>query len=266
VHVELQYSPRGQEVFLLQPTSPPPDEHLFELLALADACRRAGAERITAVIPYFGYARQDRRARGLEAVTARLVADLMVAAGIQTVVTLDLHTDAVEGFFTVPVARLSAVSLLAAAIRRIRPASGVVVSPDLGAAKLAERYSELLDLPVAIVHKTRIGPEAVTATRVTGDVSGRTPIVIDDMISTGGTIEAAVQAVTAAGAEREGVIVAATHGLFVGSCVDRLRGLDIEHLLVTDSVASSALPGVPVETVSVAGIIGEEIRKLSARV
>jgi ribose-phosphate pyrophosphokinase len=264
MHVELLESPLGRDVFLLQPTSPPPDEHLFELLALADACRRAGAERITAVIPYFGYARQDRRASGLEAVAARLVADLMVAAGVQRVITLDLHTDAVEGFFTVPVHRLSAVSLLADAIGKVRPDNGVVVSPDLGAAKLAERYAELLNLPVAIVHKTRTGPEAVTASRVTGDVRGRTPIIIDDMISTGGTIEAAVMAVTAAGAEREGIIVAATHGLFVGSCVNRLRGLEIKRLLTTDSVPSGAVPGLAVETVSVAGILAEEIRSLSA--
>jgi ribose-phosphate pyrophosphokinase len=263
VHVELSESPLGQEVFLLQPTSPPPDEHLFELLALADASRRGGAERITAVIPYFGYARQDRRARGLEAVAARLVADLMVASGIQRLVTLDLHTDAIEGFFTVPVERLSAVPLLAEAIRGTRPDNGVVVSPDLGAAKLAERYAELLGLPVAIVHKTRTGPEAVTASHVTGDVKGRTPIIIDDMISTGGTIEAAVRAVTAAGAAREGVIVAATHGLFVGTCVNRLRGLEIQRLLVTDSVSLGALPGLPIETVSVAGIVAREIRRLT---
>jgi ribose-phosphate pyrophosphokinase len=264
VHVELQVSPREHDLFLLQPTSPPPDHHLFELLALADAARRAGAARITAVVPYFGYARQDRRASGLEAVTARLVADLLVAAGVHRLITIDLHTDAIEGFFTIPVERLSAVSLLAEAIRSVRPDNGVVVSPDLGAAKLADGYAKLLDLPVAIVHKTRTGPEAVTTTRITGDVRGRTPIIVDDMISTGGTIEAAAAAVADAGANNEGLIVAATHGLFVGSCGERLGGLGIKHLLVTDTIHTGLVLGLTVETVSVTAILAEAVRSLGA--
>lgn len=164
VHVQLEEDARDRDVFLLQATSPPPDWHIMELLSLADACRRAGAARITAVVPYFGYARQDRRAKGLEAVTGRLVADLMAASGIGRVVTLDLHTDAIEGFFTLPVHRLTAVPAIADGIRAAHPEAGVIVSPDLGAVKLAETYAGLLDLPVAIVHKTRTGPEAVKAT------------------------------------------------------------------------------------------------------
>ncbi|HWC29617.1 MAG TPA: ribose-phosphate pyrophosphokinase [Dehalococcoidia bacterium] len=264
VHVELQESPRDRDVFLLQPTSPPPDDHLFELLTLADAARRAGAARVTAVVPYFGYARQDRRAAGLEAVSARLVADLLVAAGVQRLITIDLHTDAIEGFFTIPVERLSAVPLLAEAMRRVRPDNGVIVSPDLGAAKLADIYGKLLDLPVAIVHKTRTGPETVTTRRVTGDVRGRTPIIIDDMISTGGTIEAAAAAVAAAGANNEGLIVAATHGLLVGACGERLGGLGIKHLLVTDTIQADLSVGLTVETVSVATILADAVRSLAA--
>ena len=132
---------------------------------LADACRRAGAARITAVIPYFGYARHDRRATGFESVAARLVADLIVASGVQRVITLDPHTQAIEGFFTIPIERLTAVPALADAMRPYRPADGVIVAPDLGAAKLAETYGRLLELPVAIVHKTRTGPEAVSVSR-----------------------------------------------------------------------------------------------------
>jgi len=263
-HVQLQTSPRGQDVFLIQPTSPPPDEHVMELLSLADACRRAGAARVTAVVPYFGYARQDRRAKGLEAVTARLVADLMAASGVERVVTLDLHTEAIEGFFTLPVERLTAVPLLAEAIRSACPANGVVVAPDLGAAKLADAYGRLLDLPVAIVHKTRSGPEAVTVSGIAGEVRGRVPIIVDDMISTGGTIEAATWAVAAAGAQREGLVVAATHGLFVGACVNRLRGLDLKRLIVTDSVARAPTPGLPLEVASVAGVLAEAIRGLTS--
>jgi ribose-phosphate pyrophosphokinase len=262
VHVELQESPIRRSVFILQPTSPPPDENVIELLALADACRRGHAAQVTAVIPYFGYARQDRRASGLESVTGRVVADCIAASGVQRVVTLDLHTDALEGFFTLPVERLTAVSLLAEALKATRPERGVVVAPDLGAAKLADRYGKLLELPVAVVHKTRLGPEEVVASHVTGDVRGRVPIVIDDMISSGRTIEAAIKAVVAEGAQRDGGTVAATHGLFVGSCVDRLRNEGLHRLLATDSIAHGVIPVLPLETVSVAGLFADAIRRL----
>jgi ribose-phosphate pyrophosphokinase len=263
VHVELLESPRERDVFLLQPTSPPPDEHIFELLSLADAARRGGAARVTAVIPYFGYARQDRRASGFEAVGARLVADLLTAAGVQRLVALDLHTDAIEGFFTGPVERLTAVPVLAEAIRKVVPQNGIVVSPDLGAAKLADSYARILNLPVAVVHKLRSGPEAVTATRVTGDVRGRTPIIVDDMISTGATIDAAAAAVADAGADNQRLIVAATHGLFVGACTERLGALGTQHLLVSDSVDAGVVLGLTVEKVSIAQILANAIRGLT---
>jgi ribose-phosphate pyrophosphokinase len=256
-------SPEGRDVFILQPTSPPPDEHLMELLALADACRRANAMRVTAVIPYFGYARQDRRAKGLESVAARVVADCIAASGVQRVVAIDLHTDAIEGFFTLPVERLSAVEVLAEALKAARPEDGVIVAPDLGAARLADRYGRLLELPVAIVHKTRLGPEQVRVSHVTGDVQDRTPVIVDDMISTGGTIEAAIWAVVTAGARREGITVAATHGLFVGACVNRFRGLEIARLLTTDTIARAPAPGLPLETVSVAGLLAGTMRRLA---
>jgi ribose-phosphate pyrophosphokinase len=262
VHVEIQEAITGRSVFLIQPTSPPPDENVVELLALADACRRGHAGHVTAVIPYFGYARQDRRASGLESVTGRVVADCIVASGVQRVVTLDLHTDALEGFFTLPVERLTAVPLLAEALKATRPDNGVIVAPDLGAAKLADRYGKLLELPVAVVHKTRLGPEEVAVSHVTGDVRDRVPIVIDDMISTGRTIEAAINALVAEGAQRRGVTVAATHGLFVGSCIDRLRNDGLQRLLVTDSVAHGVIPVLPLETVSVAALLADAIRRL----
>jgi ribose-phosphate pyrophosphokinase len=262
LHVELREDPLDRDVFLLQPTCPPGDEHLFELLALADAARRAGAGRITAVVPYLGYARQDRRVRGFEAVGARLVADLLAAGGVGRLVGLDLHAPAIESFFAGPLVHLSAVPVLAGAIRALRPANGVIVSPDLGAVRLAERHAAALELPVAIVHKTRSGPERVSATRITGDVRGRTPVVVDDMIGTGATVEAAVHAVREAGAARAGTIVAASHGLFTGGCVERLRGLDLARVLVTDSVPAPAAHGLPVETVSVAGLLAGAIRTL----
>ena len=192
----------------------------------------------------------------------RVVADCIAVSGVQRVVTLDLHTDALEGFFTLPVEGLSAVPLLAEALKATQPDKGVIVAPDLGAAKLADRYGKLLELPVAVVHKTRLGPEEVTVSHVTGDVRDRVPIVIDDMISTGRTIEAAIKAVVAAGALRDGVTVAATHGLFVGSCVDRLRNEGLQRLLATDSVAHGVIPVLPLETVSVAGLFADAIRRL----
>src|SRR5262249_54075927 len=151
-------------------TCPPVDEHLFELLLLADACRRAGAIRLTAVIPYFGNARQDRRSRGREPLSIRLIADLLQTSGVQRVVAVDLHSPAVESAFAIPLEHVSAVPLLAEAARSSVRADTVVISPDLGAVKMAERYAKLLHLPVAIIHKTRISGEEVSVQRVVGDV------------------------------------------------------------------------------------------------
>jgi ribose-phosphate pyrophosphokinase len=156
LHVAVQASVRGRDVYLLQPTGPPVHDHLLELLLLADACRRAGAARLTAVVPYVGYARQDRRAGGREAVGARLVATLIGASGLQRVVAVDLHSPALEGVFDVPLEHLSAVPLLAEAVRPALADDAVVVAPDLGAAKRAERYAGRLGRPVAIVHKARL--------------------------------------------------------------------------------------------------------------
>src|SRR5215208_663995 len=182
LHIELQESVRGEDVYFIQPTSPPVEKHLLELLLLADASRRAGVDRLTAVIPYFGYARQDRRASGREAVAARLVAELLGCGGLlERVVTVDVHTGTIEGFFGIPLEHLSAVSALVKTISVHADPDSVVVAPDLGAAKLAERYAKLLGLPVAMVHKSRISGLEVSVRGITGDVRGRKPIVVDDM-------------------------------------------------------------------------------------
>jgi ribose-phosphate pyrophosphokinase len=222
LHVELQESVRGHDVYLIQSTSPPVEAHLLELWLLADACRRAGAAHLTTVVPYFGYARQDRRASGREPVGARLIADLCAASGLQRLVAVDLHSAALEGFFAVPVEHLSAVALLAEAVRSLFPANTVVVAPDLGAVKLAERYGRCLHLPMAIVDKERLSGEEVRVRRVVGRVEGCPMLVVDDMISTGGTVQAAIEALLAAGCAPE-VTVAVSHGLFVGPVVERLR-------------------------------------------
>lgn len=261
LHVEIQESVRGRDVFLFQPTAPPVEEHLFELLLLADACQRAGADRLTAVIPYFGYARQDRRANGREPVAARVVANVIGSSAIARVVAVDLHSAALEGVLPVPLEHLSAVSSLAAAARKVDGGERVVVAPDLGATKLAEHYATLLDLPVAIVHKQRTGADWVTVRRITGEVRGCAPIVVDDIISTGGTIEAAVDAVLQAGALPE-VTVVATHALLVGPALDRLRSLPLRRLIVTDSVRLPERLPVPYDVVSLAPLLATVIERL----
>jgi ribose-phosphate pyrophosphokinase len=262
VHVEIQESVRDHDVYLIQPTSPPVEAHLLELLFLADACRRAGAAHLTAVIPYFGYARQDRRASGREPVSARLIADLLQASGLQRVVAVDLHTTAVEGFFRIPLEHLSAVPLLTEAVYPILPPNAVVVSPDLGAVKLAERYARLWRLPLALVHKTRLSGEEVRVQRIVGDVRGRVPVVVDDMVSTGGTIQAAIQALLAAGCVSENLTVIASHGLFVGPAQERLRTVPIQRIFVTDSVARPASEPLSLQVVSLGPLLAEAITRL----
>lgn len=262
LHVELQESVRGHDVYLIQPTTPPVDAHLLELLFLTDACRRAGAAHLTAVIPYFGYARQDRRANGREPVGTRLVADLLQSNGLQRIVAVDLHTFALEGCFHIPFEHLSAVPLLSEAVRPTCPPNGVIVSPDLGAVKLAERYARLLQLPLALVHKTRLSGKEVRAQGIIGDVRGRVPIVVDDMVSTAGTIQAAIQALLAAGCLAEHLTVIASHGLFVGPAQERLRTVPIHQIFVSDSVARPTPEPLSLQVVSLGALLAEAIARL----
>lgn len=263
LHVDIGQSVRASDVYLVQPTGPPPDQNLFELMFLADACRRAGAAELTAVIPYFGYARQDRRARGREAVGARLVADLLGTAGFDRIVAVDLHTTTLEGTIGVAVEHLTAIGRLGNALAAGLPPDSVVVAPDLGAVKLAERYARMLRLPMAAVHKVRISGEQVEAQGLIGEVRGRNPVIVDDMISTAGTVAAAAGILLQAGCNPS-ITVAATHGLFVGSAVERLSRLPIKRLLVTDSLRiprDIALP-IKIETVGLAPLLAEAISRL----
>jgi ribose-phosphate pyrophosphokinase len=260
LHVEIDESIRGHDVYLVQPTSPPVDEHVMELLLLADACRRAGAARLTAVVPYFGYARQDRRATGREAVGARVVAGLIEAAGFARVAAIDLHAPEIEGFFRIPLEHLSAATRLAAAIPTA--SDMVIVAPDLGAVKLAERYQASLHLPVAVLHKRRLSGAHVSVRSVIGDVKDRTPLIVDDMITTGATIEAAVKGLLDAGCRPE-VSVVATHALFVGPAVSRLGALPIRQLIGTNTVdVSTELPSA-FQVVNVAPMLADVIARLN---
>lgn len=261
MHVDVRESMRGHDVHIIQPTSPPVDEHLFELLLVADACRRAGAAHLTAVVPYFGYARQDRRAHGREPVSARVMADLLRTGGLQRVIVVDLHSAAIEGAFSIPLEHLTAIPLLAEAVRPWITAKSVIVSPDLGAVKLAERYGKILHRPVAIVHKTRLSGEEVAVQTIIGEVKGQSILIVDDMISTGGTVEAAVKALLAAGCVPDFTVVA-SHGLFVGPAVERFRKLPVRRFFVTDSVPVPTDVSLPLQVVSLAPLLAETIDRL----
>jgi ribose-phosphate pyrophosphokinase len=262
IYLELDDSVRGCDVYVVQPTGPAADGHLMELLLLADASRRAGASRLTAVVPYFAYARQDRRAKGREAVAGRVIADMLAAAGFQRIVAVDLHTPSFEGFFSVPLEHLSAVAVLANAIDALVTNDAVIVAPDLGAVKLAESYAQLLRRPIAIVHKMRLSGSDVKVRGIVGEVAGRAPVIVDDMISTAGTIEAAVKALLGAGC-REQILVVASHALLVGPAIQRLSALPLKRLVVTDSLPLPELGSLPIEVVSLASLLGETMTRLS---
>jgi ribose-phosphate pyrophosphokinase len=252
---------RGDDVYVIEPTGAPVAEHVVELLLLLDACRRRGADRITAVVPYFGYARQDRRGRAGEAVGARVMADALVAAGAQRLVVVDPHTAALEATCAVPMEMLTAVPVLAAALEAVVDEDAVIVSPDLGAVKLAERYAALLQHPVAVVRKRRVSGDAVRAEELVGDVEARTAVIVDDMISTGGTIEAAARVLRTHGAIGD-IVVAATHGPLVSSAPERLAATGVSRVLVTDSLPPAAAPGVLVEVCSIAPLLADAIGRL----
>jgi ribose-phosphate pyrophosphokinase len=260
-HVEVAEEVRGCDVYLLQPLGPPVDANLMELLLLVDACRRRGAARVTAVVPYLAYARHDRRETGREPLGARVVADLIRVSGVDRLVAVDLHSPAVEGCFNIPVEHLSAMPLLADHLYRTAKPGSVVVSPDLGAVKRAERYAAQLKLPVAVIHKYRTSGSQVQARSITGEVKGCSPILVDDMISTAGTIEAAVNALLEAGCERD-ITVVATHALLVGSAIERLQRLPIRRLLTTDSVPRPERLPFHVEVVSIAPLLARSIELL----
>ncbi|MFJ9282847.1 ribose-phosphate pyrophosphokinase [Kitasatospora aureofaciens] len=249
---------RGEDVYVVQPTGRDVKEHLIELLLLLDACRRAGTRRVTAVVPYFGYARQDRRTRAGQSVGARVALDALAAAGADRLVVVDPHTPTLEAMSSIPVETLSAVPLLAAALAEHTPAAAVVVSPDLGAVKLAEHYGELLGRPVAIVRKTRLSGSNVKAEELVGDVVVRPAVIVDDMISTGGTVRAAVKVLLAHDAAPD-ITVAATHPLLGDRATDRLARLPISRLVVADTVPPPRIPTLPHRVRTVAPLLAEAI-------
>jgi ribose-phosphate pyrophosphokinase len=254
---------RGRDTFVIQSTCSPGNDHLMELLIYIDCLKRASANRITVVIPYFGYARQDRKDEGRVPITAKLVANLLAVAGADRVVTLDLHAAQIQGFFDIPVDNLSAEPVITAFFESLTDGALTLVSPDIGNAKQARVYAERLGGELAIIDKRRVSGSEAVSYNIIGDVKDKTVLMVDDMIATAGTVLEAVKIVRARGAKR--VIVTATHGVLCGPAVDRLSTAEIDHLAVTDTIPLSAearqqLPNLTVLTVS--ELLGEAIRRI----
>lgn len=249
--VEIAVDPglRGETVYVVQPTGPPVDANLVELLMLADAVRRCGADRIVAVVPYLGYARQDRRTEPGQPVGIRVVGDMFATVGVRRVLVVDPHARDLEAIFDVAVEPATAVPLLAAELAEDLPADSVVVAPDLGAVKLAQRYAHLLDLPVALVRKTRLSGDEVRADRVVGDVTDRRPVIVDDMISTGSTSE---------------VTVAATHGVLSDDADETLGRLPVRRLAVTDTLPPPDDGTLDLDVIGVGRLLADAIGRLDA--
>ena len=263
VNVEIADNVRGRDVFLIQPTSSPANEHLMELLIMADACKRASAGRITAVMPYYGYARQDRKVASRAPITAKLVADLLQVAGINRVLTMELHAGQIQGFFDIPVDNLYASGQLCSYVQDSLPMGDlVIVSPDAGGVERARAFSKRLKGGLAIIDKRRSGPNVAEVMHLIGDVKGKNAILVDDMIDTAGTLCKAAAAVMENGAKSVSAI--STHPVLSGPAVRRLEESALEKVLVTDTIRLSedAASLGKIEVVSVAGLLGEAIRAI----
>lgn len=260
VNVKLSEDVRGKDVFILQPTCPPVNENLVELLTLIDCCKRSSVGRITAVMPYFGYARKDRKDEGRVPITAKLVADLLTVAGVDRVIAMDLHAPQIQGFFNVPVDHLYAKPVFKERFAAFDRANTTIVAPDAGGIKMARAYSSMLGMNFAIVDKRRMGPDEIVSENLIGQVDGQDVILVDDMIATAGTIVDASRMVRRHGAKK--VWIAATHGVFAGPALERLAGAELEGVFVTDTICpQSEYPDV-IETLSVAPLLAETIHRI----
>jgi ribose-phosphate pyrophosphokinase len=259
--VEIRAHVRGRPVFIVQPLGAPVGEHLLELLLLADACRRAGAGSVTAIVPYVGYARQDRVIKEGQPLGARVLAEVLGTGSFSQVIAVDLHSPVVASCIHAPVVHLTAIPDMVEALRPDVPDDAVVVSPDLGAVKVAESYARPLGLPLAVLHKIRVSGTAVAVHGVVGDVRGKRPIVVDDMISTGATVEAAMDALLGSGCRHEFIVVA-THGLFVGKAVERLNRPEMLRALVTDSLPLPNCTPARLKVVRLAPLLAEAVRRI----
>ena len=251
---------RGVDLFLVQSTSKPVSENLMELLIMIDAAKRASAARITAVIPYFGYARQDRKAASREPITAKLVAELLEKAGANRVITMDLHSDQIQGFFNVPVDNLTATIKLMEYARKKRKSGLVVVAPDAGSAKKSTKVAKALGAELAIINKARPKPGEAEALSVIGNVEGKDCVIFDDMIDTAGTICAAADLLKKEGGKS--VFVCATHGLFSGPAIERIEKSGIDEVIVADTIEGNRQRGGKIRVLPVADLLGEAMKRI----
>jgi ribose-phosphate pyrophosphokinase len=260
VRVQINESMRGEDVFVIQSLCPPINENIMELLLMLDAIKRASAGRITAVIPYYAYARQDRKDKPRVPISARLLADLITVAGAQRVVVVDLHSPQIQGFFSIPVDNLYALGVLYDYLKDKVDGNTVVVSPDAGGVERARLLANKIGCPIAIIYKRRPEPNVTEVLDLIGDVKGKRAIIVDDIIDTAGTVCAASELLLSKGAIR--VDVVATHGLLSGPAVERLRKSPVEEVVITNTIPTEHKNLEKLRVVSVAPLIGEAIRRI----
>lgn len=260
INVNIEESVRGCDVFVIQPTCEPVNDHIMELLITIDALRRASARRITAVIPYYGYARQDRKSRGREPITAKLVANMLTAAGARRVLTMDLHAQQIQGFFDIPVDHLVAAPLIAEYYKSLGLQDVVIVSPDMGGVRRARTLAELMDAPIAIIDKRRPEPNVSEVMNIIGDIEGKTVLMIDDMIDTAGTITNAAKALKERGAKD--IYASCTHAVLSGPAIDRIAASPLKEVVTTNTIPSTHKELDKLKVLSVAPMFGEGIMRI----
>ncbi len=258
--VKIEENVRGEDVFLVQSTSPPTNHHLMEMFIMIDALRRASAARITAVLPFYGYARQDRKDQPRVPITAKLVANLLVAAGANRVLTMDLHAQQIQGFFDIPVDHLYAAPVMYEYLKSKSLRDLVVVSPDVGGLKMAYAYSQVLGAGLAIVAKRRKSASEVESMAVIGEIENKDVLLVDDLTETAGTLVAAAELLKKEGANQ--ILACVSHAVLGDVGVERLRKSAVDELVTTDTVLRPAIAGVRITTLSVAGLLGEAIKRI----
>lgn len=261
IRVKINDNVRGKDVFIVQPTCPPSNDNLMELLIMMDALRRASANRITAVIPYFGYARQDRKDQPRVPITAKLVANLLTVAGASRILTMDLHAGQIQGFFDIPVDHLFSVGVFVDHISKMNIKDLVAVSPDVGSIKMARAYAKRMSAGLAIIDKRRVSPEKAEAIHIMGEVEGKNAIIIDDLIATGSSLIEAVEALKKAGAKN--IYAAITHGILSGPAIQRVEQCKgLEKLYISDSIPlTEEKKNNKIQVLSVASLLAEAIKR-----
>jgi len=258
--VKVEENVRGEDVFIVQSTCPPTNHNLMELFIMIDAVRRASAARITAVLPFYGYARQDRKDQPRVPITAKLVANLLVASGTNRILTVDLHAQQIQGFFDIPVDHLYAAPVMYEYLRKKRLTDLVVVSPDVGGLKMAHAYSQTLEAGLAIVAKRRKNATEVESMAVIGEIKGKNILLVDDLTETAGTLVSAASLLKKKGAKQ--ILACVSHAILNDVGIQRLRKSVIDELITTDTVQRPAIDGVKIVTLSVAGLLGEAIKRI----